>query len=171
MIAYLDTSALVPLLVAEPSSPTCRRLWDDADAVVSCRLMYVEAAAALAQAQRMGRLSARAHSSSLARLDDLWEQMDVIEIDDVLIRRAAALAHRFGLRGYDAVHCACAERVVDPSLVAAAGDGVLLEAWRQLGVSTFDTNASPGGDPAGNVEFTARTGPCTRRSVRHETCG
>ncbi|HEY5854858.1 MAG TPA: type II toxin-antitoxin system VapC family toxin [Aldersonia sp.] len=68
MIGYLDTSALVPLLVAEPISPACRRLWDDADAVVSCRLMYVEVAAALAQAQRMDRLSARAHSGSLGRL-------------------------------------------------------------------------------------------------------
>ncbi|HEY5856607.1 MAG TPA: type II toxin-antitoxin system VapC family toxin [Aldersonia sp.] len=78
--------------------------------------------------------------------------MDLIEIDDVLVRRAAVLAHRFGLRGHDSVHCASAERVADSSLVAAAGDGVLLEAWRQLGISTFDTNASPGGHPAGNVE-------------------
>jgi len=56
VIGYLDTSAFVPLLVAEPGSPACRRFWDDADAVVSCRLLYVETATALAQAPRMARL-------------------------------------------------------------------------------------------------------------------
>ncbi|MGH8828501.1 MAG: hypothetical protein ACRDVZ_13095, partial [Jiangellaceae bacterium] len=35
VIGYLDTSAFVPLLVAEPSSESCRRFWHDADAVVT----------------------------------------------------------------------------------------------------------------------------------------
>lgn len=59
MIGYLDTSAIVALLVAEPGSAACRRFWDDADAVVTCRIAYVEAAAALAQAERTGRLDGR----------------------------------------------------------------------------------------------------------------
>jgi hypothetical protein len=132
----------VPLLVEEPSSAACRRVWDDADTVVSCRLLYVETAAALAQARRMQRMTVRAHTASLTRLDDLFEQIDVIEIDDALIRRAAALAHSFGLRGYDAVHGASAEQLADPELVAAAGDRRLLDAWHQLGVSTIETNAT-----------------------------
>ena len=61
MIVYLDTSALVPLLVAEGSSPAGRRLWDEADVVVSSRPLYMEAAAALAQARRLDRMTARAH--------------------------------------------------------------------------------------------------------------
>ena len=51
MIGYLDTSAFIPLLLKEPSSAACRRFWDDCDAVVSNRLLYVETAAALAQAE------------------------------------------------------------------------------------------------------------------------
>lgn len=141
MIGYLDTSVLVALLISEPTSSACQRLWDDADTVISCRLLYVEAAAALAQAQRMDCLTARMHTASLRKLDDLFEQIDVIEIDDTLSRRAAALASRFGLRGYDAVHCASAEQLNDPDLVAAAGDAQLLSAWRTLGISTFDPNA------------------------------
>lgn len=50
MIGYLDASAFVPLLIAEPGSAACRRFWNDADSVVSSRLLYVETAAALAQA-------------------------------------------------------------------------------------------------------------------------
>jgi uncharacterized protein len=132
----------VPLLVSEPTSPACRRFWDDADTIVSCRLSYVEAAAALAQAHRLGRLTLKEHADSLTRLDDLWEQINVVEVDDVLIRRAAELAALFGLRGYDAVHCASAEQLIDQDLVAAAGDSQFLDAWNSLGVATFDPNAS-----------------------------
>ena len=137
---------MVPLLVAELSSPACRRFWDDADTVVSCRLLYVETAAALAQAQRLGRLSTRTHTACLRRLDDLWEQIDVVEVDEVLVHRAAALASDLGLRGYDAVHCASAEQLNDPGLVAAAGDDQLLQAWHRLGIATFDPNTESGGD-------------------------
>lgn len=132
----------MPLLVAEPSSALCRRVWVDADAVVSCRLLYVETAAALAQALRMDRLTVRQHRATVAALEDLWSQLDVVEIDDPLVRRAADLARRFGLRGYDAVHCAGAEQLSDPELVAVAGDRRLLDAWHQLGLATVDTNAT-----------------------------
>lgn len=140
MIGYLDTSAVVPLLVAEPNSPLCRRLWDEADTVVSCRLLHVEAAAALSQAGRLGRISAADREAAMDLLDSLWERMDVVEVDDLLVREASALAHQHGLRGYDAVHCASARQLVDDDLVAATGDRLLLAAWSELGVSTLDTN-------------------------------
>lgn len=140
MIAYLDTSVLVPLLVDEPSSAACRRLWDDADDVVSVRLAYVEAAAAAAQARRLGRLTRRSQRGALARLDALWSQMHIVELDQALIERAAAVADLHDLRGYDAVHCASAEVIDDETLVAASGDRRLLAAWRELGLNTFDAN-------------------------------
>jgi predicted nucleic acid-binding protein len=65
-------------------------------------------------------------------------EIDVIEVDDGLVRVAADLAHRFGLRVYDAVHCAAAALLDGPDLVAASGDKRLLAAWRELGVATFD---------------------------------
>lgn len=131
----------MPLLVSEPTSEACRRFWNDADTAISCRLLYVEAAAALAQARRMGRLTAREQTACLVRFEDLWEQIDVIEIDDALTRRAAALADHFRLRGYDAVHCASAEQIAAPDLVAATGDGQLLDAWHRLGIATYDPAA------------------------------
>jgi hypothetical protein len=142
VIGYLDTSAFVPLLIAEPSSPSCRRFWDDADTVVASRLMYVEAAASLAQARRLNRLTTRTHRGALTLLDQLWEQVDVVEVDQPAVVRAAALAEQqLGLRGYDAVHSAAAESVLDDDLVAAAGDRELLAAWSKLGLATYDTNA------------------------------
>lgn len=141
MIGYFDTSALVPLLIAEPSSGVCRRLWDDADAVVTTRLSYVEAAAALAQALRLRRLTEQSHGAARRILDELWSEFDVIDVDDVVVRRAAQLAHHCGLHGYDAVHCASAEQLDDDDLVVAAGDEKLLDACRSLGMATADVNS------------------------------
>lgn len=141
MIGYLDTSAFVPLLVREKSSESCRRLWDDSDVVVSSRLLYVETAAALAQARRMGRLTEGELDASLRLLDELWLDIDVIEVDRIVVERAAVLARRLELREYDAVHCASAEQLNEDDLVAAAGDHRLLDAWRTIGVATYDTNS------------------------------
>lgn len=139
MIGYLDTSALVPLLVREPTSAACRRFWEDADAVVTCRIAYVETAAALAQAERTGRLDRGQHLAARALLDGVWAELDVVEVDHVLAVDAAGAAHRHELRGYDAVHWAAAARLSDPDLVAAAGDRRLLAAWRAGGAATYDT--------------------------------
>lgn len=142
MIGYLDTSAFVPILIRESSSDHCREFWNDADAVASSRLLYVEIAAALSQAHRMRRIPPRVHRASLRVLDRLWSELEIVEIDEELTGRAAVLADMYGLRGYDAVHCAAAEQIDDDDLVAASGDRQLLDAWRKLGIATLDTNAS-----------------------------
>lgn len=149
MIGYVDTSAFVPLLIAEPTSAACRRFWDDADDVVSSRLLYVETAAALAQARRLDRLTDQEHHASLELLDQLWSAVDVAEVHEPVVARAATLAHQLALRGYDAVHCASAEQVNDEDVVAATGDQRLLAAWTELGIATFNTNATSG--PAGET--------------------
>lgn len=141
MICYIDTSALVPLLIAEPTSNASGRLWDEADEVVTVRLGYVEAAAALAQAHRLGRITSAQQRAAVRTLDRLWAELDVVEVDDPLVRRAAELARRQALRGYDAVHCAAAEQLADDDLVVAAGDRELLRACQALGLAIGDVNA------------------------------
>lgn len=140
MIGYLDTSVFVPLLVAERSTEACQRFWDDADAVVSSRLLYVETAAALAQARRLDRLTDDQHDEALGLLGRLWSEIDIAEVDQIVVSRAAVLARRFALRGYDAVHCASAEQLDDEDVAAASGDQQLLDAWAELGMATFDSN-------------------------------
>lgn len=141
MIVYLDTSALIPLLVSEPASPRCRRVWDEAETVVCAELAYVEAAAALARAERMGRLSAAQRESTLTRLDARWDEVVALPVDMPTIRSAARLAAEHGLRGYDAVHCALALSHAADGLVAASGDRALLDAWRSAGLPVVDTTA------------------------------
>jgi predicted nucleic acid-binding protein len=135
VIAYFDTSAVVPLLIAESGSARAASLWDGADRVVSVRLLYPEARAALAQAERLGRLTARQLRDAVAKFESLFEEIDLVEVDEALARRAGELAEVRELRGYDAVHLAAADRVHDPDVVVIAGDGALLEAAAAEGMA------------------------------------
>ncbi|WP_447925201.1 type II toxin-antitoxin system VapC family toxin [Georgenia muralis] len=139
MIGYLDTSAFVPLLVEEPTSTACRRFWDDADTLVSTRLLHVETSAALALAQRIGRLGPGQLSRCRSVLEELWEAVEVLELDVELMRAASRHAGDHALRGDDALHCAAAWLVNDTDVVAATGDRQLLRSWSDLGVATYDT--------------------------------
>ena len=141
MIAYLDTSALVPLLVTEASSPRCRRVWNDADAVLCSAIGHVEAAAALARTERSGRLPRSARDAAVRLLDDIWSDVTVVPADEPRLSAASAAALRHGLRGYDAVHCAAALAVAGDDQVAVSGDHELLTAWRTEGLAVVDTNA------------------------------
>jgi len=136
VIAYFDTSAVVPLLVAEAGSARAALLWDEADRAVSIRLVYPEGRAALAQAQRLGRLTHRQLRAAVRELEARYQQLDLVELDDVLVRRAGQLAELHGLRGYDAVHLAAADRVREPDLVVVAGDRPLLAAAAAEGLAT-----------------------------------
>lgn len=140
MILYLDTSAFVPLLIDEPTSATCGVLWDRADRVVTTRLTHVEAAAALAMAERLGRITSAEHGAARESLGSLWQQVDVVELDERVMLEAARVARKQELRGYDAVHCAAAVTVDDESMVGAAADRRLLEAWRAEGIASVDTS-------------------------------
>lgn len=132
MIVYFDTSATIPLLVDEAGSEAAARLWGAADRVVTSRLLYAEARAALAQAHRMGRLDDRALSSTLGGLDGVVDRIDHVEVSRELIHRAGVLAQEQALRGYDAIHLASAELLRDDEFVLAAGDHDLLRAAREL---------------------------------------
>jgi uncharacterized protein len=141
VIAYFDTSAVVPLLVQEPGTGISLRVFLQAEAVATVRMTFAEASAALARASRLGRLTADAHDRALAELESVWAQMDVLAVDDDLVRRAGALARTHALRGYDAVHCAAALRVLGATTVALAGDRELLAAWQQEGLQVLDTRS------------------------------
>lgn len=140
MIAYFDTSALIPLLVEEPRSAIAGQLWDQADRVASVRLVYAEARAALAQAEGLGRITRRQLPRLVDQLDDLYGQLDRIEVDDPLVLRAGQLAQDHALRGYDAVHLAALERIADQQTVMVAGDDDLCAAASALGVATASTS-------------------------------
>ena len=129
-------------LIEEPASPVATTRWDDADRVVSSRLAYAEARAALALAARISRLAARQLRRAVTNLEDLVDQLDLVEVTDAVVRRAGELAEAAALRGYDAVRLSSAEQLADPDLVFVSGDQELLRAASDLTMHTADLNIS-----------------------------
>ncbi|MCL2802813.1 MAG: type II toxin-antitoxin system VapC family toxin [Micrococcales bacterium] len=138
MIGYFDTSAVVPLVIAEPSSPPCAQTWQACDVRISSILLVAEAHAALAQALRLGRLTGQQHSQALELLETRLEELDLVMPDRSIANRAGSLALEHALRGYDAIHAATALALQADHLVAVAGDQDLLAAWRVMGLNVID---------------------------------
>jgi uncharacterized protein len=136
LIAYFDTSAVVPLLIEEVGTPTAAEFWERADRLVSVALVRVEARAALAQASRLGRITPHQLRTANAELVTLVEQLDLLEVDESLTIEAGDVAEERALRAYDAIHLAAAQRARDADLVLVAGDRALLEAARATGIAT-----------------------------------
>jgi predicted nucleic acid-binding protein len=134
MILYLDTSALLKLYLAEPGSQRMQQATNDAVATVTHLITYAEMRAALAQAVRMKRLSEADRAYQAQAFEADWPALQVIAVDEPLVRRAGELAERFGLRGYDSVHLAAAERAFDGAgrpatfMLAAFDDGLRIAA-------------------------------------------
>ncbi len=110
MIVYADTSALIKLYVAEPGTHEVRAAIQRSIAVCSHAIAYVEMRAAFARALRLGRVTARDMNRLVGQFERDWETLRKIRADTPLLRRAGALADAEGLRAYDAIHLAAAER-------------------------------------------------------------
>ena len=80
MIVYLDTSAIVPILIAEATSDICREIWEGASRRASLRLTYIETAAALSMAERRQRITPEEHDRAWANFLAIWPDVDVIDL-------------------------------------------------------------------------------------------
>lgn len=123
MITYVDTSALIKLLIEEEGSDEIGLIWDTSDLVAGAALVVVEARAALAAAERGRRLTRSEHRQAKRGLDGLVAELNLVAITDELITEAADLAESEALRGYDAVHLAAA-LTVEASVLASADDAL-----------------------------------------------
>jgi uncharacterized protein len=133
VIAYVDTSSLLKLLIDEDGSDRAELIWNTADVVASAALIVVEARAALEAATRGRRLTAAQHRAAKGELAALVEELTIVEITEDLIVDAAELAEREALRGYDAVHLAAA-LTVEADLVTSA-DATLCDAAERRGLA------------------------------------
>jgi uncharacterized protein len=136
VIAYLDTSAFLKLVIDEAGSEQVVELWTSADQVVSSVLLYPEARAALAMARRLERLSSTESRSARAEFEALFADLALISATIPLLRRAGDLAETHALRGYDAVHLASIEAIGDPETVMVTADHQLRTAALDRGLAT-----------------------------------
>jgi len=132
VITYVDTSSLLKLVVDEDGSEGVELIWDSADVLASVALVVVEGRAALAAAQRGGRLDTRQHRRARQEFTALVEELSIVEVTEQLVAEAADLAEAEALRGYDAVHLAAA--VTIEATILTSADTVLCEAAHRRGL-------------------------------------
>ena len=66
-------------------------------------------------------------------LEELYAQLRIIAIDESLARQAGDLATEHALRGYDALHLACALHLEGDDILLATWDNALNSAARATG--------------------------------------
>lgn len=135
MIAYFDTSAIIPLLIDEPLSGLAHRLWRRASWTATARVSYVEARAGLARASRMGRISPEGFREAVESLKVLDRRFHHVEITPDLVTSAGDLAEEMALRAYDAVQLAAALSLDFVDLVFVTGDRQLAAAAQTVGLA------------------------------------
>jgi predicted nucleic acid-binding protein len=142
LILYLDTSALIKLVVPERGSDLAATLWEGADPAATTILSYAEGRAALAGAHRSGRIREASYRDSLDRFELLHEELVSVGVDDRLARAAGEHAEVHGLRGYDAIHLATALELGDEEAVLVTWDRDLARAAAAAGLAVAGAEPS-----------------------------
>ncbi len=126
---YLDSSALVKLVIGEDESPALREYLRRRPTRVTCGLARVEVPRAV-----------RAHGRpATVRARQLLDRLLVLRVDDLLLDEPADLADDV-LRSLDAIHLSAA-RALGPDLAEVVTyDRRMIEAAERLGLPT----AAPG---------------------------
>jgi predicted nucleic acid-binding protein len=108
MILYLDSSSLVKRYVEEPGWREVAEAVERADLVGTVTISRVEVAAALSKAVRLEALARDEAWKALRVFRGEWPDLVSLQMTELLLSRAEALAWDHGLRGYDAVQLAAA---------------------------------------------------------------
>ena len=108
--SYLDSSALVKRYLVEIGTPWVQALCGDPTQTVAvAEIGLVEVAAAFAGKLRGAYMKPDEYVSARADLTtDARDKYVLVTVNRAVVDEAIALTARYRLRGYDAVHLACA---------------------------------------------------------------
>jgi predicted nucleic acid-binding protein len=132
----LDTSSLVKLYVEEDGSLDVRDLVVHAAVVATSVVAYPETRAAFARLRRSGDLSPANFARAKRSFEAQWPAFLTLEVTAAVSLEAGALAERYALRGFDALHLASfaevARRAGPSETRFSSFDDQLNNAWRHL---------------------------------------
>jgi uncharacterized protein len=140
MILYLDTSALVKRYVREAGTDEVIALLENAESVGSISLTKVEMAAAFAKTVRQSWVEMKIAMQAWQDFLDHWFSFTRLNISSGTIDRASSLAWEYGLRGYDAMHLACAllwKETLETKITLATFDRDLWQAGKKTGLEVW----------------------------------
>lgn len=108
MMLYLDSSALVKRYIEESYSQDVIAWMSAARPPATGLITRAEVAAAICRAARLEWLDSVGSQRALQLFYTEWETLGRLPVLEATVRRAAEMACKHDLRGYDAVHLACA---------------------------------------------------------------
>jgi predicted nucleic acid-binding protein len=111
VILFCDTSALMKAYAKEEHSEQVRNLLQEAASCFVSLITWAEMCAAFGLKERTQKITGKEVSAGLQRLKKEWGSFGQIAVDEDLMIEAGELALRFGLRAYDSVQLASAQRV------------------------------------------------------------
>jgi uncharacterized protein len=114
-VRFWDSSAIVPLVVAQPSSAAVDAELDSDPSLIAWWATNVECVSAIARLEREGRLDATGASAALVALAELTASWREVEPSGRVRQMASRLLRVHVLRASDALQLAAA-------IVAADGD-------------------------------------------------
>ena len=138
MNLYTDTSAVIKLHIQETDSDEVRGWVERAVGIATGLLTRAETSSGINRLYRMKLLDEARYSQALSDFRKSWETYTRIPISEQIVARADLLTCQFVLRGYDAVHLACAltwQESLHAPITLAAFDGQLREAAKQAGLA------------------------------------
>ena len=119
--AYFDTSGLTKLILHdEEGADVAAALLEQATDVYTSWLAYPETRSALARAYRDGRLTETGLQGAWTQQDELWRNLNLVELSPDIARHAGDLLAQFPLSGADAVHIASALAVRNGAAITFA---------------------------------------------------
>lgn len=110
MILFCDTSALMKAYAQEEHSDRVIQWLKQASSCFVSLITWAEMCAAFGLKKRTQQLTSTQAAAGLERLRQEWGNFGLIAIDSSLMMAAGELALRFGLRAYDSVQLASAQR-------------------------------------------------------------
>lgn len=140
MILYMDTSALIKRYIYEQGSDSVIGWMEGSDLIGTALVTRAELSAAIARAIRGKRLPEKEALEILAEFRANWRNYQHVNIDEALISRADDLAVTYALRGYDAIHLACAltwSELLGAPVTLASFDRELQGAAKTSGMEVF----------------------------------
>ena len=92
-----------------------RRLMGSAQVAAVSLVAFAEARAAFARKRRERAVNPKDYRRIVREFDDDWDHYFVVDVTEPLVKRAAQLADKHGLRGYDAIQLSSAIVLRDQS--------------------------------------------------------
>lgn len=140
MNLYIDTSAIIKLFIQEAYSDEIRSLVETADLVATGLITRAETAAGINRLTRMSVLNQEQCEAALSNFRKEWGGYHCIQVTEQIVIRADFLTGQYSLRGYDAVHLACAltwSELLGAPVSLATFDRELHEAAQKSGMEVF----------------------------------